>query len=58
MKLITRLTTVAVARLGQALRSVQAMLRASMPPPVLVPIPIRSGRRTSDVDYRQSRRRY
>lgn len=58
MKLITRLTTIAVARLGQALRSVQVLLRASMPPPVLVPIPIRSGRRTSDVDDRQSRRRY
>ena len=58
MKLITRLSTTAIARLGRALRSVQVLLRASMPSPVLVPIPIRSGRRTSDAVDRQSRRRY
>ena len=58
MKLIASLSTLAIARLDRALRSVHALLSASMRPPRLVPIPIRVDRRTSDVTDRPSRRRY
>jgi hypothetical protein len=58
MKLIASLSTLAIARLDRVLRSVHALLSASMRPPRLVPIPIRVDRRTSDVTDRPSRRRY
>lgn len=58
MKLIASLSTVAITRLDRVLRSVHALLSASMRPPRLVPIPIRVDRRTSDVTDRPSRRRY
>lgn len=58
MKLIASLSTLAIARLDRVLRSVHALLSASMRLPRLVPIPIRVDRRTSDVTDRPSRRRY
>lgn len=56
MKLIASLSTLAVARLDRALRSVHALLSASMRPPRLVPI--RIDHRTREVTDRSSRRRY
>lgn len=58
MKFIASLSTLAVARLDRVLRSVHALLSASMRPPRLVPIPIRIDRRARDVPDRPSRRRY
>jgi hypothetical protein len=58
MNLIASLSTLAVAHLDQALRSVHRLLSASIRPPRLVPIPIRIDRPTSEVTDRPSRRRY
>ena len=55
MTFIATFLTLSAASLGQALRSVHALLRASMPAPVLMPVPIRIDRHTRDVVDRPSR---